>query len=204
MLFFVFNAILWGRFFYEANMVLQSDISKIRYICDGSATEFPIPFKYFKNADSTSQIKVIFGEGEDETVLEENTDFTVAGEGLEIKGKIVFVEAPTANSKLAILRDIPVLQDADLVNGEYIDMEELERMFDRIYMLIQEHNEKLGRAVLTDALSDEEPGEFAERVLGYKEAAQKAANDAIDAANEVKALVDKIGLIVDQINGEVI
>ena len=185
-------------------MVLQSDISKIRYVCDGAAKEFAVPFKFFKNADGTAQIKVYFAQGDNETILEENVGYTVSGNGEDISAKVVFATAPAENAKLAILRDKPLLQEADYVNGEFIDMDELEGSLDGIYMALQMIGEKLSRAILIDALSDDSAEDFAETLLGYKNAAQKAANEAIAAAEEAKSLVDKIGELVDEINGEVI
>lgn len=71
-------------------MTLFSDVSKVNYVADGTATEFPVPFKFFKNKDGTAQIKVYSGAGDELKVLEEGSDYTVEGNGEEITGKVVF------------------------------------------------------------------------------------------------------------------
>lgn len=104
-----------------------------------------------------------------------------------------------------ILRDKPLLQEQDYVNGEYIDMEELEGGFDAVYMAMQGLEEKVNRAILNDIFSDDmDAKDFAETLLGYKNAAQKAANEAIEAAQSAAETVDKLGQLADEINGEII
>lgn len=186
-------------------MVLQSDISKIKYVCDGAAKTFPIPFKFFKNKDGTAQIKIYFKNGDEEKILEENVDYTITGAGADISAKAEFGEPPIENAQIMILRDKPLLQEQDYVNGEYIDMEELEGGFDGAYMAMQGLEEKVNRAILIDIFSDDmDAKDFAETLLGYKNAAQKAANEAIEAAQSAAETVDKLGQLADEINGEII
>ncbi len=185
-------------------MTLLSDTSKVNYVADGSATEFPVPFKFDNNADGTAEIKVYFGDGDNIEVLTENTDYTVEGSGAEITGKVVFASAPAENSKLAILRNKPLLQEADYVNGQLFDMEELENSLDGIYMAIQQLNEQISRALLVDPVSGDDPNGIVQTVLEYKNAAQQAANEALAAVAEAQEVVDKLGKLADEINGEVI
>ena len=188
----------------EEKLTLLSDISKVNYVADGSTTEFPVPFKFDNNADGTAQLKVYFGDGDNIEVLTENTDYTVEGSGEEITGKVVFATAPVENVKLAVLRNIPLLQVADYVNGQFFDMEELEKSLDRVYMALQQLNELLSRALLVDPVSGDDPNGIVETVLEYKNAAQQAANDALGAVAEAEVVVDKLGELADEINGEVI
>lgn len=192
-------------------MTLFSDVSKVNYVADGTATEFPMPFKFFKNKDGTAQIKVYSGTGDELKVLEEGSDYTVEGNGEEITGKVVFAAPPAENVKLAVLRNKPFLQEADYINGQLFDMEQLEDSFDGVYMNLQELQEQLSRALLVDPVSGDDPQNIVETVLMYKNAAQAAANEAVAAAEQAKALIERaeavveaLGTLADEINGEVI
>lgn len=192
-------------------MTLFSDVSKVNYVADGTALEFPVPFKFYKNKDGTAQIKVYSGSGDALKVLTEGTDYTVAGSGEEITGKVVFAVPPAENVKLAVLRNKPFLQEADYINGQLFDMEQLEDSFDGVYMNLQELQEQLSRALLVDPVSGDDPQNIVETVLKYKTAAQAAANEAVAAAATTTALVERaeavveaLGTLADEINGEVI
>ena len=113
--------------------------------------------------------------------------------------------------KLAVLRNKPFLQEADYINGQLFDMEQLEDSFDGVYMNLQELQEQLSRALLVDPVSGDDPQNIVETVLKYKTAAQAAANEAVAAVTEAKALVEQaeavvneLGTLADEINGEVI
>lgn len=113
--------------------------------------------------------------------------------------------------KLAVLRNKPFLQEADYINGQLFDMEQLEDSFDGVYMNLQELQEQLSRALLVDPVSGDDPQNIVETVLMYKNAAQAAANEAVAAAEQAKALVERaeavveaLGTLADEINGEVI
>lgn len=185
-------------------MVLSSDINKVIYVADGVATEFAINFKFFKNKDGSAQIRVEKAVGTEFDILKEGVDFEVVGDGVDINAKVVFAVAPEENAKIGVFRDRPFLQESDFLNGQFLDMEELEYALDGIYMNLQEVQEKLSRAILTDSLSDESPDALAERVFGYKEEAQKAANDALAAYNAMSAIVEQLGTLADTINGEIV
>ena len=105
----------------------------------------------------------------------------------------------------------PFLQEADYINGQLFDMEQLEDSFDGVYMNLQELQEQLSRALLVDPVSGDDPQNIVETVLKYKTAAQAAANEAVAAAATTTALVERaeavveaLGTLADEINGEVI
>lgn len=185
-------------------MVLSSDINKVIYVADGVATEFAINFKFFKNKNGSAQVRVEKAVGTEFDILKEGVDFEVVGDGVDINAKVVFAVAPEENAKIGVFRDRPFLQESDFINGQFLDMEELEHALDGIYMNLQELQEKLSRAVLTDSLSEESPEDFADRILGYKDAAQEAANESVKIYNEMSELVEQLGALADEINGEVI
>lgn len=181
-------------------MVLSSDINKVIYVADGVATEFAINFKFFKNKNGSAQVRVEKAIGSEISILKEGVDFEVVGDGVDINAKVVFAVAPEENAKIGIFRDRPFLQESDFINGQFLDMEELEYALDGIYMNLQELQEKISRAILTDSMSDESPEDFADRILGYKDAAQKAANDTLKYAE----IVEQLGTLADEINGEIV
>lgn len=192
------------RLFYKGKTMLLSEVFKAEYSGDGSATEFAVPFKFFNNDDGTAQIEVQKKSGNTISVLVEDTDFTVSGNGADGSGKIVFETAPANTVKLAILRNVPLLQGDDYINGQYLDMEELERSFDKVYMRLQQLAETVSRALVVGVFSDADlPGLIAE-IKGYAVTAQNAANDAIAAKEAAEEIVGNLGELADEINGEVI
>lgn len=198
--------------------MLNSDENKVIYIGDGKITRFGVPFKFASNDDQTAQLAVSMLKDGLISILRENIDFQIEGKGEDISAVLVLNAPLPENAKLAILRDVPLLQLADFLNGQYMDMEEFERTFDKIYMAMQQINEKISRAILLDVLSDEEPNNIIAAILEYKTAAQTAANEAIAASVEAKqaieqaqaliaeaqAVVDELGTLADEINGEIV
>ena len=183
---------------------MKSEKNKIIYLADGIAKEFAIDFKIFKNKDGTSQIRVERLSDKEISILKENTDFFIEGNGADGSAKVVFSVPPQENSKIGIFRDRPMLQSANFINGQFVDMEVLEQCFDGIYMCLQELSEKISRSIKTDALSDDNPDELIDRLLHYKDEAQAAANEALKATDNISKIVDQLGTLADEINGEII
>ena len=164
--------------------MLNSEVCVARFEGDGVAKEFAIPFKYGLNQDLTAQIQVLSFDGVDITPLVQGTDYTVSGDGQKITGKIVFGTAPTAGIKLAVLRDIPLIQLSDWVNGEQIDLEEMEMLFDRLTESLQQINERALRSATLSVFSEVDPDKTVEATERFAGSAQDSANTAVTKAQE--------------------
>lgn len=162
--------------------MLTSEVCTVRFEGDGVATEFAIPFKYALNPDTTAQIQVLSYDGTDIVELIEGIDYNMEGAGMMGTGKIVFDNPPAAGIKLAALRNVPLLQLTDWVNGEEVDLEDMELEFDRLVMALQQLQERAQRSTMTDIFSDVPPNHIIEETKEYSEGAQTAANNAIEAA----------------------
>lgn len=164
--------------------MLNSETCVAKYDGDGVAKEFAIPFKYCLNQDLTAQIQVLSYDGTNITPLEQVTDYTVSGDGEKVTGKIVFATAPAAGTKLAILRDIPLIQLSDWVNGEQIDLEEMEMLFDRLTECLQQISERSTRSATLSVFSEVDPDKTVEATERFAGSAQDSANTAVTKAQE--------------------
>lgn len=181
--------------------MITSEVCIGKYTGDGVATEFAIPFKYRLNNDLTAQILVMTYDGTDIKYLEQGTDYAVeqydyedvedqdddSPSGGNLLGKLVFETAPAVGLKIAVLRNIPLVQRTDWVNGENIDMEAMEGEFDQLVMCLQQLQERSTRTTTLSIFSDTDPQSIVEMIENYSVAAQTAANQAITKANEASS-----------------
>ena len=117
------------------------------YTGDGVTVNFPVPFVYFENQDGTKQIKVVLADsdGLNETVLVENTDFTITAGG--VNGTLTMNTAPANGYKLTIVYNIPIEQLTDYKEFGRLPSESIETAFDKVTALLKQHQEILDRCV---------------------------------------------------------
>lgn len=96
-------------------------------------------------------------------------------------------DALDANHKVVLERFTPITQDADLPD-EY-PYQNIEHMADKLTLIMQEMQDKMSRALLIPIGSTDDAVETAKNIV---ETSVKAANDAINAYNQVKAKADII------------
>lgn len=84
--------------------------------------------------------------------------------------------------KIILERRTPITQDTDLPD-EY-PFQNIEHMTDRVTLILQEMQEKMNRALLIRVGSDEDATTVARKIV---DTSTKAANDAIDAYEKIKA-----------------
>ena len=128
--------------------MIEEQLARVVYQGDGQSTHFAIPFKFITNAaavfNKKNQIKVFLTDSDGvEKNLEEDKDYQVQEQTLQL------LAALKTNQQLIILRDVPLTQDLDLLNGREIEPELLEKHLDKMVMALQEHAEILARAVLS-------------------------------------------------------
>lgn len=159
-------------------MTVLSELSKIAYIGDSSQTLYPIPFEYI-NVDNI-HVSVYTKENEfvedwtySNQYIIENSNVKVLS-GFEIDN----------TKKLLIIRVIDAVQDNRYREGGDFPAKSTETSFDKLTMLIQQHQEVLDRCVKVEVLDNQTPEELLAEVYSKLDSATDVANDAIAAAEQ--------------------
>ena len=121
-------------------MTVQSIDADITYTFNDEG-QYPLAFDILKPKDVTVQFIDNLGIRH---VLAMGTDYLVVDNAgsryIEIISTCGFIGQP---GQLFIFRDMPVEQPTDWVNNEELDMELLEKSFDRIIMILQQFNTQM-------------------------------------------------------------
>ena len=174
--------------------MISNETAKHIFSGDGSSTQFPIPFDFFQNAagvfDKNNQITVILTDSAGtETTLTEDTDYeveTLPPAGLGSSGYCGYVTlstAPAVGEKLTVMRDVPLVQELDLEDGQQTSAPQLEAALDKIVMTLQQLNEKLQRAICYNPSTTDNQTDAA----AYLATLYAAAQDAVSAKNAAVA-----------------
>lgn len=163
-------------------MTVQTTTSRADYTGNGVTTTFTVPFYFLDNTHlivyrtqiSTATV----------TTLALTTDYTVSGAGVGTGGSITCLVAPTADQKVAILRNIPLTQLTNYVENDPFPAESHEQALDKLTMEVQQVNEVASRSLVlpaaTTGISTALPTPIANRVLGWDAMGTALAN--IDAS----------------------
>lgn len=111
---------------------------------NGVATVFPFTFGTLPAGNLVVTLFDLDGNEIPQTIV---TDYTVLGAGAEDGGSVVFVVPPPADYTVLIQRIIPETQPDDLKNQGSYYPRTVERMFDRVTMLIQQLSESIARTL---------------------------------------------------------
>ena len=124
---------------------VSNENSKITYLGNGSATEFPSNFKIFN--DSEALVTTSTEATGALTPLVLNTDYTIAGAGSDTF-TVTTTSTYTSATKLIISRNLPYTQTTDLQPGDNLPANTIEQSFgDRNVMLIQQVKEEVDRCL---------------------------------------------------------
>ena len=132
-------------------MTVSSTTNRKTFTGDAVTTSFGTsPVVFFDTSDLVIYV-VVTATGVAETLVE-NTDYTVTGgDGstgtVNLAGGTSPYGAPAATQKLVILRVLPLTQADDFVNNDIHDAEVLEDNLDKITMLLQQHDDVIGRSI---------------------------------------------------------
>jgi len=147
--------------------MLTNPTTAVRYTLTPGVSSFSITFGYWDK----SQILVLLTEANGDLItLTLGTDYTLSNPD-GVSGTLTKVSDWGDATKLTIMRAVPVTQERDLINGQVLDAQEIEQAFDKATAILQEHKEKLSRAVLFS--EDEEgsnitlPGKVKRQGTGY-------------------------------------
>ncbi len=164
-------------------MTVETRINKVKYVGDGAAAEFPAPFPVI---DEGHLRLYLLADGAETEVL---SGFSVIGAGTSAVS--VRLDQPlAAGVGLTILRQLPLVQPMDLVNGGDFNAETLEESADNQVMQIQQLAEELDRAIKVPVTSEPpypSSEDFLGRIKGY-------TDDARGSAERAAALVDPVAI----------
>jgi hypothetical protein len=125
-------------------MTVETENTFVTYLGDAVAVTFPFAFPIYDEdhlkvylQDTTTLVKV----------LQNTSDYSVTGIGLEAGGSVVMDTAPPATNNLIIARVSPITQDLDVLNQGGFYPENVENEFDLQVMQIQTVNERVDRSV---------------------------------------------------------
>lgn len=125
-------------------MTVETSLARAQYATNGTTGPWTVPFYFLED----EHLQVIYtDEDGNETVLT-SADYSVTGAGDENGGTVTTVDSYVTGGTITILRDIEALQEVDLVDGDSLPSETLERAFDKLTMLLQQVLELAGRALV--------------------------------------------------------
>lgn len=159
-------------------MTLPYSPSRAVYEGNGAATAFPFAFKVW-NAD---QLNVSVTSPQGGTSPAQGWSVSLGESG----GTVTYLhegEPLPAGWRLAIVRNMPFAQGIDLVSASRFDPQVIEDGLDQATAELQQLNEKIARAVILPATSDQSPEEVVQSIYASRDtAAHSAANAEAQAA----------------------
>lgn len=137
-------------------MTVSSDLNRKEFVGNGVTTSFGTsPMVFFDSGDLLVYI-VVTATGA-ETLLTEGTHYTVSGGSgstgtVSTAGGSSPFGAPSALQTLVIVRELDITQETDFVNNDVTDAEVAEDTIDRLTMICQQLDARIGRSfVLADS-----------------------------------------------------
>lgn len=152
-------------------------VSRALYAGNGQAVEFPFFFRVWEE----EQLSVLLTAPTGETTLA--TGWTVALD--EDGGTVRYLHngAPLPEGwKLAVMRDMPFVQEVDLVTGTRFDPEVIETALDVATAERQQLRERLARAVVVAPTSEERPEDLLADIAASRIRAVGSATAAAESA----------------------
>ncbi len=134
-------------------MTIQSETSKAVYIADGTTTTFEIPFYFFNK-----EVSVYMDDAA--TALVADKDYTVTHYENAIGGEVIFNIAPSAESRITILRNVELTQLVAFWEGENFPAQDYENSLDKMIMALQQLKEMMKRTLIMSPGEDMTNEEF--------------------------------------------
>jgi hypothetical protein len=116
-----------------ACMTISSQTGRQSYAGNGVTISFPVPFKFFNNADVTVILQSALGV---DAPLTEGIHYTLSGAGDEAGGEAVLATAPAVGENLSTVLDPLLLQSVDYVSNDPFPAETHERALDRLTQMM--------------------------------------------------------------------
>lgn len=115
------------------------------YACDGTTTAFPFPYQFLLDTDLV--VLLVDDATGNFSTLTLSTDYTVSG-GDGSSGTVTTTSTYASGKTLVIYNDPTATQGLDLVEGDELPPEEVEKAFDRLTLLHQRQDDRLDRALV--------------------------------------------------------
>lgn len=154
-------------------MTLPYSPSRAVYQGNGAATAFPFAFKVW----NTDQLSVSVTSPEGRTTAAQGWTANLGENG----GTLTYLHngAPLPDGwRLAIVRDMPFAQGIDLVSASRFDPQVIEDGLDQAIAELQQLNEKITRAVIMPATSEQSPEDVVHSMYANRDAAAASASTA--------------------------
>ncbi len=163
-------------------MTLPFSPSRAVYQGNGTATAFPFAFKVW----STDQLSVSLTSPDGLTTPAQGWTASLGENG----GTLTYLHNGTPlpdGWRLAIVRDMPFAQGIDLVSASRFDPQVIEDGLDQATAELQQLNEKITRAVIMPATSEQSPEEVVASIYASRDAAAASASAASAHATAAQA-----------------
>lgn len=108
-------------------MPVEAQTVEYSYVGDGVTTVFPFPSKFLSNDDIDVALNYV----------EQVSGYVVSGAGIEAGGSVTITPAPGVGSVVTLLRNPPMSQLLDFVNGQTILENTLDTGLDKLTMIVQ-------------------------------------------------------------------
>ena len=169
-------------------MTISSAVNKVSYTANGTSKNFTVPFYFIYKSD----LKVYRMNGYVQELLTLDTDYTIIGTPEQQDGSIyrnggtvVMSAMPTAGTRFAILREVPLTQEADYQEGSTFPAALHELALDKLTMAVQQLEEKTDRAVTVDVFSGTDPSSLVNEI----KALYDVKDEVITAAENISSIV---------------
>ena len=162
-------------------MTLDTNISKTIFHGNGVATTFPFAFKVW-SADQLTVTVTMPGATEQ---TEEDVTAQCSISLTESGGSVVYLREGSplpAGAVLSITRDMPFVQEVDLVSASRFDPQVIEDALDQAAAERQQLREGLSRAVKLSATSATTPEDMVEDIFDARDQAEQSATGAAASA----------------------
>lgn len=160
--------------------MITSSNNKVVYTSDGTQTEYFFDFMVY----DVNHIKVyIKGENELTSSLLDSSNYTVTLNSDYSGGKITLNSAQPSGTEITIVREVPITQEIDYIEGDPFPANSHERALDLLTMVCQQLSEKLARAILRDITKSESIN--ADEFLSLLQFFQDHYDEYINSFNEI-------------------
>ena len=166
-----------------ATVIINDTTPRVKYTANGSTTRFDFDFVCFQTAD----LVVYVGD----TVAE--TGFTITHDPTTLKGYVTFATAPAAGTGITLVRRMAYDQKVDFTQVANLKRDPLHNEFSRVFAMIQQINEAIGRSVTVDVYSDATPAEL----TGMIEDLWAIKDDMTTDAANISAITTTAGSIAN-------
>lgn len=126
-------------------MAISSTVNRIAYTGDGAQTSFTFPYIYY---DQTQLL--VYVNGVLQTLASTYTVSPTTSnpeDGNPIGGTVTFLAAPANAASIVILRSLGITQGVVLNDGSNFPAKTIEKTFDQVTMMLQQHDDTLTRSI---------------------------------------------------------